>query len=385
MSLVNVKLNPPDFTRKDLVEAPDVHLVGVEKAGVAPSGFYLTDHQPTYYKVDGQWQIPPHSSLNCVARLKDGAIEIVELCDLLPGDQVVIGRKKDGSEGILPYAEGFPESLRRAAGMAVETSSTRRYQELFELMRQVRKEGGKIIWTLGPSVVFDHDTRLALSALAEAGYVQGLLGGNAILTHDLEGGYIGTALGQDIYTQESMPLGHYNHLDTLNDIRRMGSIQAFIDAGHVKNGFVKTLVRLGIPFYGAGSIRDDGPLPEVTGEVHDSLRDAKACLDQASLIISLATQLHSVSNAELASSYRINEQGAVLPVIFYNIDVTENVTNKVSAARGHIAVRTMVTNVQDFVVNTQKELVPKELVMELAEREVAEDEALAYDRQDPSL
>lgn len=179
-------------------------------------------------------------------------------------------------------------------------------------------------------------------------------------THDLEGGYLNTALGQDIYTQESDPLGHYNHLDTLNAIRKVGSIDEFINEGNVRDGFVKTLNRLGVPITLAGSIRDDGPLPEVTGNVYDSLDNVRVATDKSNLIICLATTLHSASTAETATSYRVDENGNIVPVFIFTVDVTENAVRKVSAAREGIAVRTLVTNVQDFVVNLEKELVPEE-------------------------
>lgn len=179
-------------------------------------------------------------------------------------------------------------------------------------------------------------------------------------THDLEGGYLNTALGQDIYTQESDPLGHYNHLDTLNAIRKVGSIDEFINEGNVRDGFIKTLNRLGVPITLAGSIRDDGPLPEVTGNVYDSLDNVRVATDKSNLIICLATTLHSASTAETATSYRVDENGNIVPVFIFTVDVTENAVRKVSAAREGIAVRTLVTNVQDFVVNLEKELVPEE-------------------------
>ena len=176
-------------------------------------------------------------------------------------------------------------------------------------------------------------------------------------THDLEGGYLNTALGQDIYTQISDPLGHYNHLDTLNAIRKLGSIDEFINRGKVRDGFVKTLKRLGVPITLAGSIRDDGPLPEVTGNVYESLDNVKRQTDEADLIICLATTLHSASTAETASSYKIDENGKLIPVFLFTVDVTENAVRKVSSARDKIAVRSLVTNVQDFVVNLEKELI----------------------------
>lgn len=358
MTKENKLFTPPDLTQEKFVNAPNVKTEKVSKEGVAPKGFYLTSHMPTYYKLDGKWILPKRSSLCCVAVLVDGDIVIKEIRDLKIGDEVVMTKKDDGSTGILKYAEGFSKQAYVPYGTAVETASTSAYDELFELMRHEKENGGFITWVLGPAVVFDHDTRIALSRLAEAGYVQALLGGNAMATHDLEGGYIGTALGQDIYTQVSMPMGHYNHLDTLNAIRRVGSTQEFIDQGHVKNGFIKTLKKLDVPITLAGSVRDDGPLPEVTGDVDVSLSHVREQTDQSTLIICLATMLHSVSTAEMASSYRVDEEGNVIPVFIYSVDVTENVVNKVSAARDHIAVKPMVTNVQDFVVNMERALVP---------------------------
>ena len=353
---------PPDFSDEKYASSKDVSTAEVIKDGVSPQGFYLTSHAPTYYKVDGKWQIPERSSQDCLAVLEDGKIYVREFRNLKKGDKVVIADANDGSQGVLKYAEGFSDEVLARGGDFVEASNTSNYRLLYELMKKERDAKGMITWVLGPAVVFDFDTRNGLSRLAENGYVQALLGGNAMATHDLEGGYLNTALGQDIYTQISDPLGHYNHLDTLNAIRNVGSIDEFINQGNVRDGFVKTLNRLGVPITLAGSIRDDGPLPEVTGNVYESLDNVRKQTDKSNLIICLATTLHSASTAETASSYRIDDDGNVVPVFIFTVDVTENAVRKVSAAREGIAVRTLVTNVQDFVVNLEKELVPEEFV-----------------------
>lgn len=348
---------PPDFSDEKYASSKDVSTVEVKKDGVSPQGFYLTSHMPTYYKVDGKWQIPDRSSQDCLAVVEEGKIRIREFRNLRKGDRVVVARSSDGSEGVLKYPEGFSDEVINHGGDFVEASNTSNYKLLYELMKKKRANKGNICWVLGPAVVFDYDTRNALSKLAENGYVNSLLGGNAMATHDLEGGYLNTALGQDIYTQISDPLGHYNHLDTLNAIRKFGSIDEFINRGKVRDGFVKTLKRLGIPITLAGSIRDDGPLPEVTGNVYESLDNVKRQTDEADLIICLATTLHSASTAETASSYKIDENGKLIPVFLFTVDVTENAVRKVSSARDKIAVRSLVTNVQDFVVNLEKELI----------------------------
>ncbi|MDQ0274656.1 hypothetical protein J2S72_000673 [Peptoniphilus koenoeneniae] len=371
----------PDFSQDKYKDMGQVNFAKVEKDGVAPDGFYLTTHMPTFYHVNGKWHLPEHNSLNCVAVLENGKIIIKELRDLKVGEEVALGRSRDGSEGILEYKEGFPQSVYNTPGKAVETSFSRDYDTLFSQMEYERDNGGYIVWVLGPSVVFDHDTRIALNHLAENGYINCLLAGNAMATHDLEGGFLGTALGQNIYTQENVPMGHYNHLDLLNEVRTIGSIKKFIDAGNVKDGIIKTLTQMDIPYVLAGSIRDDGPLPEVHGDVDDALTAVKKELDKATLIIGLATMLHNVSTANLASSYRIRKDGKISPVYMYVIDITENIANKVCAARENVACIPMITNVQDFVVNCEKALVTPADKTFAREMELPEEEYVELDKK----
>ncbi|WBW49344.1 hypothetical protein O6R05_04865 [Peptoniphilus equinus] len=347
----------PDFEAQHYVDMPNVTWEASEKDGVVPEDFYLTSHLPTFYKVDGNWVLPEKNSLNCVAVLEGGTVHIKELRDVKAGDKVVVGSKTQGEEGILLYPEGFPDYVYTMRGKSVETSFSEDYDFLFELMEYEKTHNGHIVWVLGPSVVFDYDTRQALNQLAENGYINCLLGGNAMCTHDLEGGFLDTALGQNIYTQENAPMGHYNHLDLLNEVRTIGSIKDFIATGNVKNGIIKTLSDMDVPFVLSGSIRDDGPLPEVIGDQDQALSKTKEQLDKATLIIGIATMLHNLSVANMASGYRVLEDGNVRPVYMFAVDITENVVNKVGAAREYMAYTPMVTNVQDFVVNCERALV----------------------------
>lgn len=354
MSFQLPKFTPPDFTQDILVNAPDVKIGEVEKDGVAPSGFHITSVLPEYFKVKGQWVLPTQTALDCAAVLKgDNAIEAVEFRELKVGDKVILGKVVDGSEGIYKYDGGFNNIPRVGYGRSVESSFSKDYKELYEILKYEKENNGHIVWVLGPAVVFDHDTRVALSELAEKGYVNALMAGNAMATHDLEGGLLGTALGQNIYTQESVPMGHYNHLDLINEARRAGSIEALLGEGNVKNGFIKACMEHNIPIVLAGSIRDDGPLPSVYHNVTHGLEAMKEQSQKATVIICLATVLHSVTTANLASSYKVVD-GKVRPVYFYSIDIAEYAVNQVSAARENVGVKTIVTNVQDFVVNVQK-------------------------------
>ncbi|APH16795.1 amidinotransferase family protein [Clostridium sporogenes] len=354
MSFQLPKFTPPDFTQDVLVKAPDVKIGEVEKDGVAPQGFHITSVLPEYFKVKGEWVLPTQTSLDCAAIVKDdNTVEVVEFRSLKVGDKVILGKSVDGSEGIYKYAEGFDNIPKVGFGRTVESSFSKDYKELYEILKHEKENNGHIVWVLGPAVVFDYDTRVALSELAEKGFVNALMAGNAMATHDLEGGLLGTALGQNIYTQESVPMGHYNHLDLINEARRAGSIEALLSEGNVKDGFIKACIEHNIPIVLAGSIRDDGPLPPVCHNVTCGLDAMKEQAQKATVIICLATVLHSVATANLASSYKVVD-GSVRPVYVYSIDIAEYAVNQVATAREHVGVKTIVTNVQDFVVNVQK-------------------------------
>lgn len=349
----------PDFSDEKFVDSKEISVAEVEEDGVAPDNYYLTTHMPTFYYYKDKWILPEYNSLHCAAVLDNDEIIIKELRNLKIGELVVTGRSKDGSEGIFVYREGFPDSVYYTPGKVAETSFSEDYNFLFEQMKYERENSGYIVWVLGPSVVFDYDTRVALNKLTEEGFVDCVLAGNAMATHDLEGGFLQTSLGQNIYTQENTPMGHYNHLDLLNEVRAVGSIDEFIEKGNVKDGLMKTLSEMKIPYVLAGSIRDDGPLPEVHGDINIALDKMRKYLNKATLIIGLATSLHNVATANIASSYRIRKDGTITPVYMYAIDITENITNRIGEAREYVAYVPMITNVQDFVVNCERALVER--------------------------
>ncbi|MGK0465029.1 hypothetical protein [Clostridium sp.] len=356
MSFQLPKFVSPDFTKDFFMCAPDVRTSEVEKDGIAPKGFSMTSILPEYFKINQQWVLPTQTSIECTAVVRDNnTVEVVEFRNLKVSDKVILGRSKDGSEGIYEYTCGFDDLPNVESGRSVESSFSGDSKELYELLEYEKQNNGHIVWVLGPAVVFDYDTRAALSALAENGYVNALLAGNAMATHDLEGGLLGTSLGQNIYTQESVIMGHYNHLDLINEARRAGSIEALINEGNIKDGFMKTCIEMDIPVVLAGSIRDDGPLPPVYHDISSGLDAMKEETDKATVIICLATVLHSVAAANLASSYRVVDE-KVRPVYFYSVDIAEYAVNQVSVARGSASVKTIVTNVQDFVVNVKKNL-----------------------------
>ncbi len=213
---------------------------------------------------------------------------------------------------------------------------------------KAEREEGNILWVMGPAFAFDRDARFAMQQLVENGYAHGLLAGNALATHDLEGALLHTALGQDIYTQQSMPNGHYNHLDVINLVRRSGSIPQFIEDYHIENGIMYGAVKQKVPFVLAGSIRDDGPLPEVVGNAYEAQSRMRAMVEKATTVICLATMLHTIATGNMTPSFCVRGDGSIRPVYFYCVDADEFVVNKL-IDRGSLSATTIVTNVQDFI------------------------------------
>lgn len=351
---------PPDFSEVRFQNAPEVVLKPAPFDGVAPEHYHAMSIFPEYFKIGGQWLLAEESRMDCVAVYENGKIVVREFRLLKKGDLIVTGRTENCEEGIYMYPDGFHEQKAEKDTFAFrqnrsrETAFSRDYDELYELLKYER-DHGKIVWVMGPAFAFDADARKAMSRLIENGYVHAVLAGNALATHDLEGAYLRTALGQDIYTQESMPNGHYNHLDLINRVRYHGSIKAFIEKEHIDNGIIYSCEKYGVPYVLGGSIRDDGPLPPVYGDVYEAQNAMRDQIRSATTVISMATMLHTIATGNMTPSYRVLPDGTVRQIYFYCVDVSEFVVNKL-ADRGSLSARGIVTNVQDFVVNLQKGL-----------------------------
>ena len=299
---------------------------------------------------------------SCVVICDDGHLEVIEARNLKKGDKVILGRSEKGEEGICVHATGFvaedadelDEQFVFRQGRSRETSYARDYDNLFELLKHER-DHGNIVWVMGPAFAFDYDARRAMQLLVENGYVHGILAGNALATHDLEASLLNTALGQDIYTQRSHPNGHYNHLDVLNKVRRSGSIAQFVEDYKLDNGIMYAAVKHNVPYVLTGSIRDDGPLPEVYGDVYEGQKAMRDIARKSTTVICLATMLHTIATGNMTPSFRVMPDGEVRPVFLYAIDIDEFVVNKL-LDRGSLSATTMVTNVQDFITIVAKGL-----------------------------
>ena len=356
------EFKPPNFERSPFTTAPLVAFTEAERQGVAPPNFHATSIFPEYLQLKkGEWTLLRDTRMDCaVVREGETRLAVKELRRIEAGDLVACGRGENGEEGIYVQEDAFDlprpstEKFAFRVRPSRETSFSIDYDELYALLEH-EKRAGFILWVSGPAVAFDHDARTALVELIAKGYVHGLLAGNALAVHDLEADLFGTALGQEIYTKRQAPLGHYRHLDAINRVRSAGSIEEAVRQGLVNGGIMHGIVKGSIPYVLAGSIRDDGPLPEVVLDVYEAQDRMRGLTRRATTVIALATQLHSIAVGNMVPSYTVTPDGTVRPVYFYTVDMSEFAVMKLMN-RGSLAARSILTNVQDFVVTVARGL-----------------------------
>jgi lysine-ketoglutarate reductase/saccharopine dehydrogenase-like protein (TIGR00300 family) len=280
-------------------DATSAVLAAVPLPGVAPDDFYVSTIYPTEVRVGTTW-------IKVQNQRMDGAIAITHtdlgpiakcklLRDLAIGESVVIG-----SDGI--RTQRSATSIKKANSeefsfMGAGVSSERRVELVVEQiawdLRQIRDRGGKVVVTAGPVVIHTGGAQ-HLSHLIREGYVQALLGGNAIAVHDMEQAMMGTSLGVDMQRGVSVHGGHRHHLKVINAVRRCGSIHKAVEQGIVTHGIMYDCVKQQVPFSLAGSIRDDGPLPDTKMDLIEAQTDYARLLEGADLVLMLSSMLHSI-------------------------------------------------------------------------------------------
>jgi lysine-ketoglutarate reductase/saccharopine dehydrogenase-like protein (TIGR00300 family) len=279
-------------------EVVEAKLQEVVQQGVAPDDFYVSTIYPTEILVGGQW-------IKVQGQRMDGAIavthseqELVAHCKLLRdlqlGDAVVIG-----SEGIRTKrsATTLKQTVEEFSFMGAGVSSERRVELVVEQiawdLRRIRDQGGKVVVTAGPVVIHTGGSE-HLNRLIREGYVHALLGGNAIAVHDIEQSMMGTSLGVDMKRGVSVHGGHRHHLKAINAIRRCGSIAKAVEQKVLCSGVMYECVKHNVPFSLAGSIRDDGPLPDTKMDLIEAQADYARLIEGADLILMLSSMLHSI-------------------------------------------------------------------------------------------
>jgi lysine-ketoglutarate reductase/saccharopine dehydrogenase-like protein (TIGR00300 family) len=280
-------------------EASEAKLEAVIQSGVAPDDFYVTTIYPTEVLIEGQW-------IKVQGQRMDGAIAVIQttegivarcklLRDLQVDEAVVVG-----SQGIRTKrnAKTLKQSTTEEFSfMGAGVSSERRVELVVEQiawdLRRIRDQGGKVVVTAGPVVIHTGGSE-HLNKLIREGYVHALLGGNAIAVHDIEQSLMGTSLGVDMKRGVSVHGGHRHHLKAINTIRRCGSIANAVEQGVLRSGVMYECIKHNIPFCLAGSIRDDGPLPETKMDLMEAQAEYARLIEGADLILMLSSMLHSI-------------------------------------------------------------------------------------------
>jgi lysine-ketoglutarate reductase/saccharopine dehydrogenase-like protein (TIGR00300 family) len=278
-------------------EERDSSLETVTIAGVAPDDFYVTTIYPTEVRVNGGWvKVHDQRMDAAIVIAADGSSAHCKLLrDLEVNDRVVIG--VEGIRTIRKTESREQRNTTEFSFMGAGVSSERRVELVVEQiaweLRQIRDQGGKVVVTAGPVVIHTGGGE-HLSKLIREGYVQALLGGNAIAVHDMEQAMMGTSLGVDMKRGVSVRGGHRHHLKVINTIRRCGSIAKAVEQGVLTNGIFYECVRNNVPFSLAGSIRDDGPLPDTQMDLIKAQQDYSRLIAGADMILMLSSMLHSI-------------------------------------------------------------------------------------------
>lgn len=281
-------------------ESHDAHLEPVTQAGVAPQDFYVTTIYPTEVCINQEWVRVQKQRMDAAIAIKETPTERLVRCklirDLEVGEKVVVG-----VEGIRTVrntdARERSSSSEEFTFMGAGVSSERRVEIVVEQiaweMRRVRDRGGRVAVTAGPVVIHTGGSE-HLSHLIREGYVQALLGGNAIAVHDIEQSLLGTSLGVDMQRGNPVHGGHRHHLRAINAIRGCGSIAKAVDQEVLTKGVMYECVRNHVPFSLAGSIRDDGPLPDTEMDIIKAQQEYARLVEGADMILMLSTMLHSI-------------------------------------------------------------------------------------------
>lgn len=279
-------------------EVCDAQLQTVNQDGVAPDDFYVTTIYPTEIRVNGEWVRVQNQRMDGVIVAQTDSQGATASCrllrDLQTGEQVVVG-----VEGIRTVRNPSDRDQKQQefTFMGSGVSSERKVELVVEQvgweLRRLRDQGGKVAVVAGPVVIHtgggDH-----LAHLIREGYVQALLGGNAIAVHDIEQAMMGTSLGVDMKRGQAVRGGHRHHLKVINAVRGCGSIAQAVEQGVLTQGIFYECIRHQVPFSLAGSIRDDGPLPDTKMNLLDAQADYARLVEGADMILMLSTMLHSI-------------------------------------------------------------------------------------------
>jgi lysine-ketoglutarate reductase/saccharopine dehydrogenase-like protein (TIGR00300 family) len=348
------RYRPPDFNAPELVAAPDARFEAAPADGVLPEHFFATTNLPTYVKVQGKWKLPRAPRMDSAIVLDEQQnLRVVEGRYVKRGELVAVGYAEDGStgvyvdtEGLLPIDDAAGESDFQFMRSEVSREKPVDYATLARLLRAERDRGGHIVWVLGPAVLHARG-RDVISWFIRNGYINALLGGNAVGVHDIEQALMGTTLGMDS-TGRPVPGGHAFHMRAINRIAAAGSIKDAVEKEILTEGIMYSCVKYDVPFVLAGSIRDDGPLPDTVTDMVRAQERMRVHAQKATMAIMIASALHSIGFGNMLPAYSTGADGSLRPLTTIAVDSSEFVVSKLKDRGTHQAFG-VITNAQDFL------------------------------------
>ncbi len=333
----------------NLTEPGEAVVRDVDTDGVFPLDFYSTTNLETQVRLGTRWFDVAHPEMDCgllvTGEGDDVSVRTVPVSDVRAGDRVVCGPQgvRVSRAIVAPNDEVF-EFMN--SEVSSEKPQALLVRQIAQEMRDTKAAGHRILWVGGPAVVHT-GAAPAMVALVEAGYVDVLFGGNAIATHDIESSIYGTSLGVDLSHGQGVEHGHEHHIRAINAVRRAGSIAEAVEQGVITSGVMHAMVKNGKDFVLVGSVRDDGPLPDVVTDVIEGQRAMRAQLHDVGFAIMVATMLHSVATGNILP--------ASVPLVC--VDINPATVTKL-ADRGSSQARGVVTDIGLFLEQLADELVP---------------------------
>ncbi|MCZ2814772.1 ornithine cyclodeaminase [Modestobacter sp. VKM Ac-2984] len=317
--------------------------------GVFPEDFYSTTNLETLVRLDRDWLRVQQPEMDCGLVVTDGrVVRTVPVSDVRAGDAVVCGAHGVRVELPPQAPRGDEDDFGfMSSSVSSEKPQALLVRQIAERMREVKATGKRVLWVGGPAVVHT-GAAPAMVRLVQAGYVDVLFAGNALATHDIESSLFGTSLGVDLAKGSGVPHGHEHHIRAINTIRAAGSIAAAVETGVLTGGVMHAMVQAGKPFVLVGSVRDDGPLPDVITDVIDGQRAMRAELPDVGFAIMVATMLHSIATGNILP--------ASVPLVC--VDINPATVTKL-ADRGSAQAMGIVTDIGLFLEQLARELAPE--------------------------
>ena len=347
-ALVEVQADSPDRLSAIVAEIADhgavptaiidARFVPADVAGAFPEGFYSTTNQRTEVRLNGRWIEVHDQEMDCgiVLDLEREQARCIAMTDVQEGQQLVIGH---GGVRVFPHQRDTKRSEFEfmSSGVSTEKPKGVAIRQIAQEMFRVKQAGGKNLIVGGPAVVHTGSNE-HLCELIRRGYVHRLFAGNALATHDIEQALFGTSLGVHLDRGDSVEHGHEHHLRAINRMRRLGGIRPAVEQGVLTSGIMYECVRNHVPYLLAGSIRDDGPLPDVITDSLEAQRLMREQVRDVSFCLMIATMLHSVAVGNLLPAW----------VKVVCVDINPSTVIKLSD-RGSFQTVGLVTDVEPFL------------------------------------